>query len=231
MTCSVRSSSVGDCEWPDQNQRSKLTKGKITVHSFLRFCLAAESCFVLGIGISHLVWVGNPLSLPFLLDNEEAAMYLAKSLLSLLASVSVVAAVLATPAASQEPAVPSAAAVSQITKLENDAVKADLAGDVSFYERNLADTWTGGTSWGTWDTKQSLLAALKDTKNNHTNSEQITDLKIRVYGNTAVATYKTTYDAMVLGQHRAATVLSTDTFVKQDGTWKQVASHSSEIAK
>jgi hypothetical protein len=63
-----------------------------------------------------------------------------------------------------------------------------------------------------------------DIKNNKYNSEKISDLKVRVYGNTAVATYKDTYDAMVEGQHRARSVLSTDVWVKMDSDWKQVSS-------
>jgi hypothetical protein len=53
-------------------------------------------------------------------------------------------------------------------------------------------------------------------------------LKVRVYDNkTAIATYTDTYDGMVRGEHRVKTVLSTDTFVRQNGVWKQVAGHSS----
>jgi hypothetical protein len=122
-------------------------------------------------------------------------------------------------------------AVAAITKLENDAVKADLAGDASFYENNLADDWSGGNSRGTWDTKQSLLADFKDTKNNKTSSESINDLTVRTYGDVAIASYKNTYDSMIKGQHYARTVLSTDTFLRKDGAWKQIASHSSQAAK
>jgi ketosteroid isomerase-like protein len=122
-------------------------------------------------------------------------------------------------------------AVGAITKLENDAVKADLANDPSFYQNVLADEWTGGTSRGTWETKQSMLADMKDTKNNKTNSEKISELKVRVQGDVAIATYKSTYDSLIRGEHYARTVLSTDTFQRQNGTWKQVASHSSQAAK
>jgi ketosteroid isomerase-like protein len=121
--------------------------------------------------------------------------------------------------------------VAAITKLENDAVKADLANDSSFYEKTLADDWTGGTSRGTWDTKQSILADMKDTKNNKTNSESISDLKVRVNGDVAIATYNSTYDSIVHGKHYARTIISTDVFQKQDGVWKQVTSHSSLAAK
>ena len=67
-----------------------------------------------------------------------------------------------------------------------------------------------------------------DPAHNKTNSEKIFDLKVRVYGDTAVATYKDTYDAMMNGELLAKTVIGTDTFVKIGGQWKQVASHASE---
>jgi Domain of unknown function (DUF4440) len=122
-------------------------------------------------------------------------------------------------------------AVATVTEMENQAVKADLAGDSSFYSKNYADNWTGGTSFGTWDTKESLLRDMKDTDKNSTKSEEIKDLNVRVYGETAIATYSTTYDSMRHGEHVTRTVLSTDTFVNENGTWKQVSSHSSEAAK
>jgi hypothetical protein len=75
------------------------------------------------------------------------------------------------------------------------------------------------------------LADAKDSANNKMNSEQISDLKVRIYdNNTAIATYTDTYDGMVRGEHRVKTVLSTDTFVRQNGMWKLVAGHSS-VAK
>lgn len=122
-------------------------------------------------------------------------------------------------------------AVATITEMENASVKADTAGDSSFIEKNYADNFSGGSSWGNWQTKQSILADMKDSKNNKTNSEEISDLSVRIYGETAIATYKSTYDSLYHGEHRARTILSTDTFVRQDGSWKQVASHSSELAK
>ena len=43
-----------------------------------------------------------------------------------------------------------------------------LANDSSFFEKFLANDYTGGTSRGTWDTKPSILADMKDVKNNKT---------------------------------------------------------------
>lgn len=120
-------------------------------------------------------------------------------------------------------------AVERITRLENEAVKADLAGDTSFYEKYLADDWTGGTSRGTWETKQSVLADLKDTKNNKTNSESISYLQVRADGDLAIANYRDTYDSLIHGKHVARTIISTDVFRRQGDTWKQIASHSSKV--
>ena len=118
--------------------------------------------------------------------------------------------------------------VAAISKLENDAVKADLTGDIAFYQKVLAEDWTRGDSDGTFYTKADLLKLMADAKNFKTNSEKLSDLKVRVYGNAAVATYKDTYDILIKGEHRAHTIIATDTFVKIGGEWKQVASHGSE---
>ena len=72
---------------------------------------------------------------------------------------------------------------------------------------------------------------MKDTKNNKVNSEQISDLNVRVDGDVAIATYKTTYDAMHQGQHMARTVISTDLFHMENGAWKLISSHSSPLTK
>lgn len=150
-----------------------------------------------------------------------------KTMLTVLASIIVLVALSSIAAAKKQP---TTAAVAAITQFENDAVKADLAGDSSFFQKNYADNWTGGFSGGTWNTKESMLADMKDSANNKMNSEEIRDVKVRVYDKTAIATYTDTYDAMIRGERRSKTVLSTDTFVLQNGAWKEVASHSS-VAK
>jgi len=148
-----------------------------------------------------------------------------KTMLTLFASIVLLAALSSIAAAKKQPT--TDVAVAAITQMENDSVKADLAGDSSFVQKNYADNWTGGFSGGIWTTKESVLADMKDTANNKWNSQQISDLKVRLYGSTAIATYTDSYDAMVRGEHRVKTVLSTDTFVLQNGAWKEVASHSS----
>ena len=51
-----------------------------------------------------------------------------------------------------------------ITNLENDGVKADLAGDTAFYQKVLAEDWTRGDSDGTFYTKAEVMKLMADTK-------------------------------------------------------------------
>ena len=139
-----------------------------------------------------------------------------------------VVALLAEPGVTQAQTRPDANVVTTISKLENDAVKADLAGDAAFYQKFLAEDWTRGDSDGTFYTKTQIVDLLADPKNFKTNSEKVSELKVHVYGNAAVATYRDTYDLMIKGEHRDHTIIATDTFVKMGGEWKQVASHGSE---
>lgn len=140
-----------------------------------------------------------------------------------------VIALLAEPGVIQAQPRADADVVTAISNLENDAVKADLVGDAAFYKKFLAEDWTRGDSDGTFYTKTQIVGLMANPKNFKTNSEKLSELKVRVYGNAAVATYKDTYDIMIMGQHRAHTIIATDIFVKMGDEWKQVASHGAEV--
>jgi hypothetical protein len=71
---------------------------------------------------------------------------------------------------------------------------------------------------------------MSDPQANKTNKEEMSDLKVRAYGNTAIATFTETYDSLYHGEHRARTIICTDTWANQ-GSWKLVAGHCSEQAK
>jgi len=120
-------------------------------------------------------------------------------------------------------------AVATITRLENEGIKADLAHDTSWAKKNLADDFVAGTSFGDWETKASQVKDAEDTANNKTNSASLSDMKVSVYGDTAIARFVNTYDDIHHGQHRSRKVICTDTWVKQGGTWKEVANHCSQV--
>jgi ketosteroid isomerase-like protein len=116
-----------------------------------------------------------------------------------------------------------------ITQYEHSAAAADLVGDASFYQKNLTDDWSDGMSNGEFQTKKELVSDLTDKEHNITFHETLSDLKVRVYGDTAVATYTEMYDALTGGRRVAKTIITTDTFAKIGGQWKLVAAHSSAV--
>jgi SnoaL-like domain len=117
-----------------------------------------------------------------------------------------------------------------ITKLETDSRKADMAGETgSWMKTHNTENYTMGTSWGAWEDNAELQKDAADTAKNKTTKRDISDIKVSVYGkNTAIARYKESYDMMIKGEHRARTILTTDTWVNEKGVWKLAASHSSQ---
>jgi len=76
--------------------------------------------------------------------------------------------------------------VGNITRFEQDSVKADLANDTSFYEKYLADDYTVGSTTGVFETKKEILAEMRDPNNNQVHDAAIHDIRVRSYGNTGV---------------------------------------------
>jgi len=116
---------------------------------------------------------------------------------------------------------------SQIKQLQQDAINAQMKDDVSWAQQHLADGYVQGNSWGAWQTKDEVI---KDYRNKTTKwkSGDLSDLQVATYGsNTAVSRYKFTYDATFNGTHRARSVLCSDTWVNESGSWKSAATHCS----
>ena len=86
---------------------------------------------------------------------------------SLLAAVLAVAGV-----ASRANATPADDAAAVNKKLEQESVKADLAGDLSFVKSHFADDASLGTSFGEWDSKEGMLKDMADKQNNKVNNEE-----------------------------------------------------------
>ena len=127
-----------------------------------------------------------------------------------------------TPAASERD-------IAAITKLESDQVKADLSGDISYYETTLADDWIHGTGAGTWLTKDSYLKLLRDPSGKPLRSSEITNLSVHMYDACAVATYDQVYEAFIQGKYQQRKVINTDVFVKRSDRWVMVVSHTSRV--
>ena len=117
----------------------------------------------------------------------------------------------------------------QIKQLQEEATKAQMNNDVSWAQQHLADGFVAGHSWGQWQTKEEFIKDLQN-KSNKWKSGNISDVKVATFGsNMAVSRYKFTYDAELRGKHRARTVICTDSWVNDSGTWKTAATHCSMV--
>jgi hypothetical protein len=119
------------------------------------------------------------------------------------------------------------AAVEGIKRLEVERNKALVAGDVAALDRLYSDDYTSAVG-STFRNKPEVLADLKSgalkleaSSNDETN--------VRVYGNTAVVTGKSTAKVHDRGADTSGQAYFTRVYVNQNGRWRIVANHSSRI--
>jgi ketosteroid isomerase-like protein len=58
-------------------------------------------------------------------------------------------------------------------------------------------------------------------------SIKLSDMQVHIYGDAAVVVGSSTQAGTFLGTPLASNIIFTDTFIKQNGKWKAVASHRS----
>jgi ketosteroid isomerase-like protein len=117
----------------------------------------------------------------------------------------------------------------ELIKLENEWNDAMVRRDVAFLDGILADNWTGTDQDGTFLSKAQFLASLKSGED-VISSEVADEMKVRVYGDTAVVTGRNTFKGKLKGKDTSGQERWTDVFVKRTGLWQCVASHWSRIA-
>jgi len=120
-------------------------------------------------------------------------------------------------------------AVQEITALENAWYDASLKYDVSWFERNIADSFITTDENGVVENKAALIANVKN-KAFKAESYTLENLKVQVYGEAAVATGISVVKGTYKGKDSSGKYPWTDTWVKIGGRWQCVASHSSKIA-
>jgi hypothetical protein len=113
----------------------------------------------------------------------------------------------------------------QIKQLQQESRDAQMKNDVSWAQQHLADGFMAGNSWGAWETKDDFIKDLQN-KTIKWKSGNISDVKVATFGSdTAISHYTFTYDAEFKGTHRARTVICSDTWVNDSGTWKTASTH------
>jgi Domain of unknown function (DUF4440) len=121
-------------------------------------------------------------------------------------------------------------AEAELMKIERDIGEANIRRDKAYFERIEADEFIFTDSGGGITTKAEDVASLDEPAGEFKLVSYIVDeMKVSVYGNTAVVTGRTT--TVSRGKDREVTNKSrfTDVFVKRGGRWQLVAGHSSRI--
>jgi ketosteroid isomerase-like protein len=113
-----------------------------------------------------------------------------------------------------------------LTALENKWVEALAKADTATLDSILADNFWDTDEHGHRSDKQGIFSVLKagDLK---IQSIKLSDMKVHVYGDAAVVIATAAQVGNFRGQKMTATIVFTDTFVKQDGLWRAVASQRS----
>jgi ketosteroid isomerase-like protein len=127
------------------------------------------------------------------------------------------------------PAKPVDGSVEQtLMKIERDGLAALLKKDIAAFGRIFADDAVVITPDGSAQTKAQLIADVK-SGDLVVESSEISDMKVRAYGDTAVVTYVTTDKGKFKGQDISGRYRWTDVFVRRAGTWQVVAGHGTPI--
>jgi ketosteroid isomerase-like protein len=114
-------------------------------------------------------------------------------------------------------------------QVERDWGNALLKADVAAWSRFLGDDWVLTYSDGSLVTKPLALADLKEGAL-RIESFRLDDMKVRVYGDTAVVTGQITEKSKFRDKDTSGVRRFTDVFVKRDGRWQAVASHESDVS-
>lgn len=117
-----------------------------------------------------------------------------------------------------------------LMRIEQEMTDALVKGDVSASERYLADSYTFTAPDGDVSDKARSIADLKsgDLK---FESSVLDDMKVQVYGDTAIVTYTSTDKGAYKGKDLSGRYRWTDVFVKRGGNWQLVAGHGARIAQ
>jgi hypothetical protein len=116
----------------------------------------------------------------------------------------------------------------QIKTLGEQLNAATLKADTSFLEKVLADDYTGVRGDGSVLTKAQEIEKYKSGAIKYETNE-IKDLKIRVYGHTAVSTSLSFSKNIRDGKEHIGTTRNIRVWVKRQGAWKCVAYQTTRV--
>jgi len=110
----------------------------------------------------------------------------------------------------------------QLKKMERDRAAAVVKGDVAAIEAQTSDDYILINANGQVSNKAETMNNIK-TGNIKLTSNEVSDMKVRVYGDTAVVTGKSTAKGTIGGRELKGPVMFTRVYVKKNGKWQSVA--------
>lgn len=117
-----------------------------------------------------------------------------------------------------------------LMQIEQELTDTLIKGDPSASERYMSDSYVFTAPDGMVSTKAQGIADMKSGALKF-ESSKIEDMKVAVYGDTAVVTYKTTDKGTYKGRDISGQYRWTDVFVKQNGKWQLVSGQGTPIQK
>ena len=116
-----------------------------------------------------------------------------------------------------------------LLQMEHDGNEATVKKDVATLSKLLADDWIGQSPDGI----QTKAQAMAELKSEYQKFDSITlgDMKVRVFGDTAIVTGSLDAKSTYKGKDTSGHLLWIDVFAKRQGRWQDVASQTTPIAK
>jgi len=113
-------------------------------------------------------------------------------------------------------------AIREIVDMERQAREASLRRDADFSQRTLAEDYVAITPLGQVTTKQDSLSARKSGQLRY-DTIDVSDMVIRVYGDTAVVTARADVKGHQLGEDFSGPYRYTRVWVRRTGHWQAVS--------
>lgn len=112
--------------------------------------------------------------------------------------------------------------IREIVEMERQAREASLHRDADFSARTLSEDYVAITPLGTVTTKQDTVSARKSRQLRY-DTIDVTDMVVRIYGDTAVVTARADVKGHQLGEDFSGPYRYTRVWVKKTGHWQAVS--------
>jgi len=114
------------------------------------------------------------------------------------------------------------ATIREIVEMERQAKQASLHRDPDFSQRTLAEDYVAITPLGQVTTKQDTVSARKSGQLRY-DAIDVSDMVVRVYGDTAVVTARADIKGHQLGEDFSGPYRYTRVWVRRTGHWQAVS--------